>query len=132
MLKAKLPAWSSLLFLLLGIANAKVTAGRADRCWRAGLGMGAGSEGLHAPAWLVACLAWAVWAWAVPPDAQGRGSRRGRGPPSKPPNPPLSPPFLPQTGQSDVKQFVSSITFAVFGLVSFYVVPMRQRGDTNT
>lgn len=37
-----------------------------------------------------------------------------------------------KSGQSDLKQFVSSTTFACFGLISSYIVPMRQRGGGDT
>ncbi len=33
-----------------------------------------------------------------------------------------------KAGQADVKQYVTSFTFALFGLVSGYLVPARQRG----
>ncbi|EFN59709.1 hypothetical protein CHLNCDRAFT_133268 [Chlorella variabilis] len=32
-----------------------------------------------------------------------------------------------KAGHSDFKQYVSSLTFSIFGLVSSYIVPMRQR-----
>ena len=33
-----------------------------------------------------------------------------------------------KSGHSDLKQVITSLTFAVFGLVSAYMVPLRQRG----
>lgn len=33
-----------------------------------------------------------------------------------------------KAGQTDIKQYVTSFTFALFGLVSGYLVPARQRG----
>lgn len=34
-----------------------------------------------------------------------------------------------KSGHSDIKQFVSSITFALFGLVSSYLLPVGRRPD---